>query len=64
MYFYTNQSVAQAVLLVNTVMSVSASLDVRIGSGSSRKYCFSMSAMSNGERPSKFVLSGEEEHVW
>lgn len=33
-------------LLEKIVMNVSASLDVKMGSGSSLKYCFSMSAMS------------------
>lgn len=38
-------------------INVSASLDVKIGSGSSLKYCFSMSAISYGDRPSKSVFS-------
>ena len=33
-------------LLEKIVMNVSASFDVKMGSGSSLKYCFSMSAMS------------------
>lgn len=42
-------------------MNVSASLDVKIGSGSSLKYCFNMSAMSYGDKPSKSVLSVSEQ---
>lgn len=38
-------------------MNVSASFDVKMGSGSSLKYCFNMSAMSYGDKPSKSVLS-------
>lgn len=42
-------------------MNVSASLDVKMGSGSSLKYCFNMSAMSYGDNPSKSVLSVSEQ---
>lgn len=48
-------------LLEKIVMNVSASLDVKIGSGSSLKYCFNMSAMSYGDKPSKSVLSVSEQ---
>lgn len=44
-------------------MNVSASLDVKMGSGSSLKYCFNMSAMSYGDKPSKSVLSVSEQQI-
>lgn len=44
-------------------MNVSASLDVRMGSGRSLKYSFSMSARSYGDIPSKSVRSAKQYNV-
>lgn len=45
-------------------MNVSASLVVRIGSGRSLKYSFSMSARSYGDIPSKSVKSAKKCDVY